>query len=406
MKQKIIGIMTLLIILSSLSIWVGCAKFSKKEVCTTCTPVAPELIKTVNIATTPVSVGIYEKQAYPNLILGKAQKESKEMSDALLSIAQVMDQGKNIEGLINQRYLPVNYNFFIKGNIRENVNITLKDIDAISLIMYKDFGLHHFLLLNKSEGKLYIDNKYSVLTDGLNYSDKYALFNKVINPGNSKGLFSLITMVSPTLNDVLKKIKSPNDLRSVLKKQQISFANSSQPAFGDPQCNAPCPAMQDQPAECKELVGGPGCVEKSDDKCPMADIAYTVNKVIEFNSMRNTFYEMRDNILANSTNGLAIIEKYKLAGKYIKPNLSEIDLSRMYNFMTLLHQKTNILLTNNLSQQVLIDISTKNDATGMINELRLIDSATEWQQCLDWMQALINQFTNSTASQVFTYISS
>ena len=128
-----------------------------------------------------------------------------------------MDQEKIIAGLVSQRYLPVNYNFFIRANIRENANITLNDIDAVSLIMYRDFGLHHFLLLNKNEGKLYIDNKYSVLTDGLNYSDKYALFNKVINPGNSKGIFSLITMVSPTLNDVLKKIKSPNNLRSVLK---------------------------------------------------------------------------------------------------------------------------------------------------------------------------------------------
>ncbi len=154
------------------------------------------------------------------------------------------------------------------------------------------------------------------------------------------------------------------------------------------------------------MLGGPGCVETGDDDCAMESIAKGFNKVNEFLGMKATFYQMRDSILSKSINGNIIINKYQTAGKYIANNLSQINLTHIYSFVTLLYNKTTFLINNPTSNQILIDATTKNDALGMINDLRLIDSETEWQQCLDWMVSIINQFVNMPASSVNNFIRS
>ncbi len=251
-------VVALSLIISSI-LWLGCAKSEKKEICSTCNPSLPELKQNILIDSQSITIGVYRKSSFENLVLAKVQNESMEISTSLQNLISQNNSDKSFELMLNDRFIPVNYNIYTNNDIRQVVELSHGDINGISIVMYKDFGLHHFFYKKDTQGNFILDQNYSATTDGLNYKDKYLLFDKVFNVSNDKKIYSLITLVTPPFAEVMKRIKTKNELRSILKSMNtnilISEVSNNQ-TESEPNCEEPCPALQDQLAECKKCLEG------------------------------------------------------------------------------------------------------------------------------------------------------
>jgi hypothetical protein len=404
--------MNLTLILSTLFFWLGCAKNNNKEVCLTCKGKPPEVLSELKVMEQSFSIGIYKTTKYDNFTYSKVSNEidqeaNRIQRNQLESIVSSFDNAGIFASLITDRYLPVFYGVYIGKNIRIEKSIRKEDIKAISIVLYRDLGLHHFLFIKDAQGIVRLDTRLSVVTDAFYVSNDKMIFSKLLNDGSTH--VSVMTMVTSAYGDVMNKIKTKDELSDKLKEIESAFPISavSQKAIEPEECDPDiCTPIQDTEGKCKALIGGMGCVETEDTPCPLRAISDAKNMLAEFSQMRNNFYKLRDSVLYSSLNGDIIISKYYIAGKYIRDNLSEIDLDRAYSYITLLNSKVSFLLANPQSSTILFDTTTKNDAIGLITELRDIDASTEWQQCLDWLQGLVNQFANQPTSQVFTYLHS
>lgn len=400
-------ILGLFVFLSSLVIFfsTGCLKSKTEKTCATCKPVRAEFSKEVKINNAPFSVGVFKSSGYSNLVYAKVQNESEATAGLMKSIMQDLSSNRSYQGLLSNNYIPVNYNIFISKNIRTETDVVLADIHSVSLIMYKEFGLHHYYFKKGSNGIFEIDPQYSTTTNGLNYKDKFLMFTKEVATGSPTITYSLISMVTPDFNDVKDRIRTRNELRSRLTDLSTTMGKFYP---GDEECDEEvCTPIEDDIAsECRELIGGQGCVETEDDQCAFRSVSNSYDKWNEYLDMKDTFYLMRDNILANSTNGEEIIDNYYIAGQYIWDNINSIDLGQMYGLIEIIYAKTVFLLNTPLSETVLINTSLKNDLLSMIGDLRSLDNAQEWQDVLDWAELLIDQFYDESANAIWTYINS
>lgn len=363
----------------------------------------------ITINNQPFTIGIYKKSAFTNLVLAKIQNETMETSAAMQKIIANIDIEKSFEELLNRQYVPVNYNVFINRDINEGLDISPSEIKALSVIMYKDSGLHHFIFLKNKMNKFTINDKFSAITDGLNLKDLYLVFENVINLERKEDMFSLITTVTPPFDKIIDKVRTKNELRNILSEKAgiVNLNNTLTKVYpGDSgRCDSYiCTPIQDMPAECKQMIGDWGCVEK-EDRCLVRSVANAYDKWAEFSAMKDTFYIMRDSIFAKSHNGEAIIDNYYLAGKYIYANLGTLDLNKMYDYITLLYTKSAFLISNHESSVVLIDETTKDDLLNTTDELRSLSTDKEWQDCLDWIESMIENFEGTRARDIYSYIS-
>ncbi len=397
--------MPLALFISCLSLWMGCAKSRKQEVCVKCKPNF-EVIKDIKLAGQSFSVGVNKETGYDNFIFSQVQNESNETDARMQEIVKALDTDHYFDRLLNQRYIPVSYDVYLRKNLKQVIEISEHDIVAVSVVMYKDLGLHHFLYLRDSENKIKVDEKYNAVTDALWINNKKLVFEGIINDGRTT--ISLITMVSPSYMEIMNRVRTKDELEKILLKTMSANNRSiSTNLFDDPpRCDPHWCEPYAWPGKCQSIVGGTFCKAKDPHPCAKQSIAMAFNKVEEFIQMENTFYTFQDSVLANSANGQVVIKNYYLASAFLENHLNQLNLRRMWDYIILLHDKVSFLLSDSESNQILFDLPTKNDALGLISELRLLDTNSEWQGLLDWLESLVNQFAGESTSTVYNYLSS
>ena len=216
MKPKIRIELFIAFVITAGVLWLGCAKIKQNSKNIPCKPAYPPENKQITVNDQSFTTKIYKTPSRKNLVLSKIQNETLETSDMMQKIIASIDKYKVYEKLLNEGYIPVNYNLYVTRDIRLDSMLIDSEIAALGSIMFKDEGLHHFIFLKNGQGDLVIDKKYSVETAGLYLNDYYLVFDKLVYVPDSNNIYSLITTVTPHLNEVRKIVKSKNILRNVL----------------------------------------------------------------------------------------------------------------------------------------------------------------------------------------------
>ncbi|MBL7744447.1 MAG: hypothetical protein JNN00_13315, partial [Chitinophagaceae bacterium] len=340
MKFKM-PVLALAVTLSSLIVtWYACSKQEKesKAICSICNTTAPQTTKTLTIDHHSFNLGIYQKSPYPHFVVATIPNATEGNSAAIRQMIQKTDAASSFNQLLSDAYVPVGYSLYAKGDVRQQSEMALAGIEAMSVYMYKQSGLHHFLYLRGDKGQFFLNKEYSVVTDAINFKDQSLLFEKVVNAGQSGASFSLISVAVAPFNDVMRKVKTKGMLYEVLKKKttQVNAIGGKMYPGDSNRCdpNVCTPIADNTPSHCVQLIGGYGCAE-DEDHCILRSVSNESSHSSDMVSMQSTFYYMRDSILAQSTHGNEIIDRYYTAGSYIWDHLGSIDLGRMYGYVTL-----------------------------------------------------------------------
>jgi hypothetical protein len=411
MKQKL-ALLTALISLSIITIfWYSCAKKKNPEICSICQPVLPKLTNNVTVAQKAFKLSIYEKSPHPNFVISTiAYATSNDATSLNDLVKQITPTGEYLD-LLNQSLTPIGFSVYLHGDVRTHPIFDLNDIAGISVYLYTANELHHFLFAKSQSGSFELNKQLAVTSDAVNFVDQALIFDKVINRNMSQDTFSLVSTVVPPFNDVFKKIRSKGELYKVLKRSGIAtggiqllkvFPGDADSDRCDPHV---CLPIADKSSHCVQLIGGYGCNEK-EDPCPLRAISNGVSHFTDYLKMTDTLYMFRDSVLAKSTHGDSIINNYYLAGSYLAQHLGDVNLSKLYGYITLLYSKLTFMINNPSSTTILIDSSTRDDMLDAINDLRSLSRDSTWLTCLDWMASIIQRYSNSSSATVYNYVTS
>jgi hypothetical protein len=397
------------LLLSVVCFWLACSKNEKKEECLTCKSNPPEIFTSLKIGGQPFPVGIYKATRYNNLVLAKVQNTNDETNTWMQNMIDAWDSDHVLAKLRADGYMPVNYNLFMQTNAKTTREITANDVKAFGVILYKDMGLHNYLFTKSGTGTGFtVNSHYSKTTDDLNLNDKYFLFNRVVNNGTD--VFTLVTMVTSSFNDVAGKVRSVNKLRQKPipgnQSSNRTIVIAPYDDFGEKCDPSVCTPIQDQSGKCVERIGDWACKEEEDNGiCAKRAVADANNRQSEFSVFDDAFYTLKYYVLTESTNGRSIIDKYNQAGPIIRNNLSRINIVKAYSFITMMHQKVSVMLNDTESKAILFDDATKQEALAFIEELRGIDGTKQWEENLSWLRSLVITYANKPTKEVFGYLS-
>lgn len=405
-KGKIILPVT--VVFSLACIWLACSKNEKNGTCTTCRSKPPELIKNITISEQDFSVGIYKKTKYANLVLAKTQNENEETSSRMQDLVLALNKERSFDKFLKSGYIPVNYNIYAEANLKTADLVNAGSIKAISIFMYKDNGLHHFLFSMNQDGQLDYKPEFSTVSDRLRLYNKYLLFERLA--GNNSNVISLITMVAPAYTEVMDKIVTEDKLEYRLRRRSPAQAKyiTIVPFNDDDKCDPDvCDPIQDTEAECVEVIGGSACQEEEDKPlCGKKAVAKAYNKSTEFSTLDDAFYTLKYYVLEESVNGKKVIDNYYKASGFIKNHLLEIDLAKAYGFITLMHEKVCMILADTESKNILFDSETRDKARSFLSQLKAMDESKEWAETVEWLDKLLAQYANKSVDEVFKYLNS
>lgn len=386
----------------------ACSKTNKGDQCLICKPSTAKVEKDISIAGVNLTIGIHKHSTKRNLTIAKVSKENEVTASIMERLIKIIDNRNEFESLLLANYKPVNYHVYIDKDIHSKNSFSDNEIKAVSIIMYKDNGLHHFLFLKNERQELVIDSRFNAETRKLLISDQLSMFDHVIKSKDDDRPFTLIALLNPVFVNTIKNVTSENELSHKLSRMSFISAGiqSKLPYPGDDECDPEvCEPIQDTPGACEEVIGGWACVEE-EDECPIRLVARSNNTFEEYLEFKNMLYYMRDSILANSHNGVEIIDNYYIAGKYINQHISSVNVNELYDYVSILVDKCNFMLENEQAEEVLINSELSSQMLNSVNNLRNLDATQEWQDCLNWMENLITNFTNVSTGDVFVYINS